>query len=156
MSAIVSSTAGIRVGSSSDSSGMRRRHLAVRSRILAKRFTRDYVTMRRVRGCNQAFWRSDLIAVNGFEERMIGWGPEDKECVTRLLNSGIRGREVRFLAVACHLEHASRETEGFTPNDALLEATISARKTRCEIGLDQHLAEFAGGIPARARPPWGV
>ena len=33
---------------------------------------------------------------------------------------------------------------------------IRARKTRCEIGLDQHLAEFAGGIPARARPPWGA
>ena len=137
-------------------SGMRRRHLAVRSPWLAKRYTRDYVTMRRIRGCNQAFWRADLIAVNGFEERMIGWGPEDKECATRLLNAGIRGREVRFMAVACHLEHASRQTEGSTPNDALLEATIRARKTRCEIGLDQHLAEFASGIPARARPPWSA
>jgi glycosyltransferase involved in cell wall biosynthesis len=137
-------------------SGMRRRHLAVRNLWLAKRYTRDYVTMRRIRGCNQAFWRSDLIAVNGFEERMVGWGPEDKECATRLLNSGVRGREVRFMAVACHLEHASRETEGVTPNDVLLETTIRDRRKRCELGVDQHLAEFAGGIPARARSPWTV
>lgn len=136
--------------------GMRRRHLALRNRWLAKRFMRDYVTMRRIRGCNQAFWRADLIAVNGFEERMVGWGPEDKECVTRLLNLGIRGRELRFMAVACHLEHAPRKDDGLVRNDALLEATIRARKTWCELGLDQHLAEFASGIPARARPPWNA
>lgn len=135
-------------------SGMRRRHLALRNLWLARRYTRDYVTMRRIRGCNQAFWRSDLLKVNGFEERMVGWGPEDKECATRLLNSGVRGREVRFMAVACHLEHASREPQGVTPNDLLLEATIRDRKTRCELGVDRHLAEFAGGIPAGARPPW--
>lgn len=134
--------------------GMRRRHLALRNLWLARRYTRDYVTMRRIRGCNQAFWRSDLLAVNGYEERMVGWGPEDKECATRLLNLGVRGREVRFMAVACHLEHVSRETTGVTPNDLLLEATIRERKTRCELGVDQHLAEFAGGIPDRAGPPW--
>ena len=35
----------------------------------------------------------------------------------------------------------------------ILTATLATRKTRCELGLDQHLAEFATGIPASARPP---
>jgi glycosyltransferase involved in cell wall biosynthesis len=138
------------------SPGIRRRHVALRSRSLSLCFSRDYVTTNRVRGCNQAFWRTDLIAVNGFEERMVGWGPEDKECVTRLQNAGVRGRELRFAALACHLDHASRAPVGVNPNDALFEATVRSRKTRCELGIDQHLTEFAGGVPAAARPPWTV
>ena len=138
------------------SRGVRRRHLALRNRWLAHRYTRDYVTMRRIKGCNHAYWRSDLITVNGFEERMVGWGPEDKECVTRLLNSGVRGRELRFTALALHLHHASRAPSGVNPNEALYQATVANRRTRSEIGIDLHLAEFARGIPGHARPPWTV
>jgi glycosyltransferase involved in cell wall biosynthesis len=138
------------------SPGLRRRHKAVRSLWLARHFSRSWVTMSRVKSCNQGYWRSDLIAVNGFEERMIGWGPEDKECAARLLHSGIRGKELRFAALAAHLHHASRAPAGVNPNDALFAATVASRRTRCEFGLDQHLAEFAAGIPASARPPWPV
>lgn len=138
------------------SSGVRRRHLALRNGLLARLYSRDYVTMRRIKGCNHAYWRSDLIAVNGFEERMVGWGPEDKECVTRLLNSGVRGRELRFTALALHLHHASRAPSGVNPNEALYQATVANRRTRSEVGIDLHLAEFAAGIPLHARPPWPI
>lgn len=30
-------------------------------------------------GCNVSFWREDLLRVNGYEERMIGYGSEDLE-----------------------------------------------------------------------------
>lgn len=136
--------------------GLRRRHKALRSAWMARNFSRSFVTMRRVKGCNLGFWRSDLIAVNGFEERMIGWGPEDKECAARLLHAGVRGKELRFAAIGFHLHHLSRKPEGVNPNDALFAATIQSRRTRCEVGLDQHLAEFATGIPVSARPPWRV
>jgi len=134
--------------------GLRRRHKAVRAEWLSRCFSRNFVTLPRIKGCNQAYWRSDLIAVNGFEERMIGWGPEDKECAARLLHSGVNGVELRFAALATHLHHASRAPSGTNPNDALLAATLSSGRTRCEIGVDQHLPEFARGIPDSARPPW--
>jgi glycosyltransferase involved in cell wall biosynthesis len=134
--------------------GVRRRHLAMRHPWLARWLSRDTVKMNRYKSCNMAFWRADLIAVNGFEERMIGWGPEDKECAARLLNLGIRGRELLFAGLAAHLHHTSRAPTGENPNDALLAATIAHRKTRCELGIDQHLPEFAAGIPMHARPPW--
>jgi len=135
--------------------GLRRRHQALRSRWLARQFSARAVTMARVKSCNQAYWRSDLIAVNGFEEHMVGWGFEDKECAARLLHSGVRGKELRFAALAAHLYHASRAPQGLNPNTALFAATLQSHRTRCELGLDQHLAEFAGGIPASARPPYG-
>jgi glycosyltransferase involved in cell wall biosynthesis len=136
--------------------GLRRRHQAVRSRVLSRLFSRRSVPMTRVKSCNEGCWRADLIAVNGFEEHMIGWGPEDKECVARLLHLGIRGKELRFAALAAHLYHPVRSPQGANPNDALLTATLESRRTRCQLGLDQHLAEFAGGIPASARPPWNL
>lgn len=134
--------------------GLRRRHQAIRSPLLARYFHRSPVPMQRVKSCNQGCWRADLIAVNGFEERMIGWGPEDKECVARLMQAGIRGKELNFAALAVHLYHPSRAPTGANPNDALLEATIKTRATRCQLGVDQHLAEFAMGIPESARSPW--
>jgi glycosyltransferase involved in cell wall biosynthesis len=136
--------------------GLRRRHLAIRNRWLARCFSPSPVAMPRLKSCNQGIWRADLIAVNGFEENMIGWGPEDKECCARLLHRGVRGRELRFAALAAHLYHPVRSPQGVNPNDALLDATLANRRTRCELGLDQHLAEFATGIPPSARPPWTV
>jgi glycosyltransferase involved in cell wall biosynthesis len=134
--------------------GLRRRHKAVRAEWLSRHFSRRFVTMPRIKGCNQGYWRADLIAVNGFEERMVGWGPEDKECAARLLHVGVHGMELRFAALATHLHHASRAPSGVNPNDALLAATLSSGRKRCDIGVDQHLAEFARGIPDSARPPW--
>ena len=136
--------------------GLRRRHKAFRGEWLSRHFSRSVVTMPRVKGCNQGYWRSDLIAVNGFEERMIGWGPEDKECAARLLHSGVQGTELRFAALATHLHHVSRAPLGVNPNDALFAATLASRRTRSELGVDQHLREFAHGVPESARPPWRV
>ncbi len=110
--------------------------------------------MSSIKSCNQGFWRADLIAVNGFNEQIKGWGPEDKECCARVVNSGVGARHVRFMAQAVHLHHASRAPSGPNPNDAILEATIARRSTRCDVGLDQHLTEFAAGVPTTARPPW--
>lgn len=134
--------------------GIRRPYNAIRSRFLSRYLSRHFVTMSRVKSCNQGFWRKDLIRVNGFNEQIVGWGPEDKECVARLMHVGIRGIQLRFAALATHLYHPSRKPCGVNPNDAILEATLAQRLTRCELGLDQHLAEFAAGIPRGALAPW--
>ena len=136
--------------------GLRRRHQALRSHWLSQQFSRPSVTMARVKSCNQAYWRSDLIAVNGFEEHMVGWGFEDKECAARLLHLGVRGKELRYAALAAHLYHTGRAPQGHNPNTVLFNATLKSRRTRCDLGLDQHLAEFAGGIPVAARPPYRI
>lgn len=136
--------------------GVRRPHLAVRSPLLSKYFSSPGVPMPRVKSCNQGFWRSDLIAVNGFNEEIRGWGPEDKECVARLMHLGVRGVQLRFAALATHLYHPTRAPAGMNPNDAILAATLASRSTWCDAGLDQHLVEFAEGIPASARSPWRI
>jgi hypothetical protein len=134
--------------------GVRRPHLAVRSLWLSRHLSRTPVPMPNVKSCNEGFWRSDLIAVNGFNEQISGWGPEDKECVARLVHAGVQGMQLRFAALATHLYHPTRAPEGRNPNDAILEDTLARQSRWCESGLDQHLPEFAAGIPTSARPPW--
>ena len=136
--------------------GVRRPHLAVRSEWLSRCLSRTYVSMPNIKSCNQGFWRADMVAVNGFDEQINGWGPEDKECCARLVHTGVQGYQLRFSALATHLHHRTRAPDGRNPNDAVLKDTISRRSAWCKSGLDRHLSEFASGVPASARPPWSV
>jgi glycosyltransferase involved in cell wall biosynthesis len=55
--------------------------------------------------CNLGVWKSDFIAVNGFDELFEGWGYEDSDLVIRLIHAGIRRKEGRFAAPVLHLWH---------------------------------------------------
>jgi glycosyltransferase involved in cell wall biosynthesis len=92
-----------------------------------------------VKSCNQGFWRRDLIAVNGFNEEMIGWGPEDKELCARLTHLGIRRQTLIFGGIAWHLHHPPASRERRAANEAVLARTLAQALTRCAHGLDAHL-----------------
>lgn len=97
----------------------------------------------RVMSCNMSFWRDDLLRVNGFDERMEGYGAEDRELAARLGNTGVRRTQLKWAALAAHLEHASRAQPDVDdmslPNNRLLHATVTERVTRCELGVNRHL-----------------
>ena len=54
--------------------------------------------------CNSSAWKSDILAVNGYDERML-YGGSDREIGERLMNLGIYGRQIRHRAIVVHLEH---------------------------------------------------
>ncbi|HTV86173.1 MAG TPA: glycosyltransferase family 2 protein [Dyella sp.] len=101
----------------------------------------------RVMSCNTSFWRDDLLRVNGFDERMEGYGAEDRELAARLENAGLRRRQLKWCALAAHLEHASRAqidvNDMSLPNNRLYRQTLTERITRCAQGIDQHLDDPA-------------
>lgn len=96
----------------------------------------------RVMSCNMSFWRNDLIKVNGFDERMEGYGAEDRELAERLQNTGLRRRPLKWAALAVHLWHNSRAPPDVDdmslPNNRILQATVANKITRCEQGIDNH------------------
>jgi hypothetical protein len=96
--------------------------------------------LRSIKTCNFAFWRTDAIAVNGFNEDFQGWGREDSEFAARLRNFGIRRRNLRFRGLACHLHHAQATRHDLAKNDALLATTIREGRIWCDNGLSNHLA----------------
>jgi glycosyltransferase involved in cell wall biosynthesis len=91
-----------------------------------------------IKGSNQAFWRTDLLAVNGFNEEFVGWGPEDKELVERLRNHGTRRQTLLFGGIAWHLHHEPAARERRAANERVLADTRARRLVRCERGLDAH------------------
>ena len=99
----------------------------------------------RVMSCNMSFWRNDVLAANGFDERMEGYGSEDLELAARLRNAGLRQKQLKFAALAVHLEHTSRAPADpddiSMPNNQLLRETMSRKLTRCELGIAQYLEE---------------
>lgn len=56
-------------------------------------------------GHNSSGWKKDLIAVNGFDERME-YGGEDRELGERLVNKGVKGKQIRYSTTCIHLDHA--------------------------------------------------
>src|SRR5208282_3959334 len=58
-------------------------------------------------GCNMAFWREDVLAVNGFDEAYLGRGiGPDSDLGTRVYNLGRQRKFVYGRAVVYHLNHA--------------------------------------------------
>lgn len=100
-----------------------------------------------IKGCNQGFWRDDLVAVNGFEEAFEGWGPEDKELCARLAASGVRRQTLMFGGIAWHLEHPPAARTRRAANEALLADTRASGRRRARRGLDAHHAASAGTDP---------
>jgi glycosyltransferase involved in cell wall biosynthesis len=102
---------------------------------------RTHTNQKAVRSCNQAYWRDDLIKVNGFNESMIGYSREDNELAERMYNAGVARKNLKFAALAIHLYHPSRRRTGENPNDAIYQATINNKSKWCDLGLDQHIKE---------------
>ncbi|MBD5322356.1 MAG: glycosyltransferase [Bacteroides sp.] len=101
-------------------------------------------SVRQLIGCNMAFWRNDALAVNGFDEDFTSWGEEDREFAVRLYNIGLKRRNMIFSGIQFHLYHPTRRNDDtLAGNGDLLRAARSTGRTRCERGLNLHLADGA-------------
>jgi glycosyltransferase involved in cell wall biosynthesis len=110
---------------------------ALLSSLMAERYKAKNITY--VRGCNMAFWKTDLLKVNGYNESIVGWGREDSEIAVRLINSGIRKRVLKFGAIAFHIYHPELPREHLATNDTLLNECIRNLTQTCESGLSKYL-----------------
>ncbi len=92
-----------------------------------------------VKGCNMAFWRKDILAINGYDEGFISWGGEDNEIAIRLMNLGIRKRFLKLGGICHHLHHqqASRKME--VENLQMMNRAIQEKKIWTTNGLEKYL-----------------
>ncbi len=92
---------------------------------------------RRARGRNLSMFREDLIAVNGWNQDYQRPGREDDDLVIRLYRNGVRGKSLRFSAVAYHLYHPPHPRERFATNDAILQEVVRSGTVVCRNGIRQ-------------------
>ena len=122
------------------SPGVRNRVNGIHAPFLSPLARGDQGPIKRTRGCNISYWRDDIMRVNGYNEDIEGWGREDTELIARLMNSGVRRRNLKFAAVSYHLEHPMRSTDSDAANLALALKVVRDGVTRCEHGIDRHFA----------------
>ena len=87
-------------------------------------------------GMNSSGWRDDLLAARGFDERMR-YGGEDREMGERLINAGIQSSQIRYSAIALHLDHDRPyiDSEALEQNRVIRRHTRSEHITATEYGL---------------------
>ena len=87
-------------------------------------------------GMNASGWKADILAVNGFDERMQ-YGGEDRELGERLMNNKIKAIQIRYSAICLHLEHSRNyaNDESLINNKKIRLDTKRLRKTRTDYGI---------------------
>jgi len=86
---------------------------------------------RRIKGCNMAAWKEDVLAISGFDETLVGWGHEDADFVFRLQHSGVRRKSGAWATEVLHLFHRIQDQSRAKENERavrkkILEKNLSA------------------------------
>ena len=98
----------------------------------------DMITVTRAtwNGHSASTWKKYVMETNGFDERMQ-YGGQDREFGERLVNLGLKTRQVRYRCSCVHLDHgrsyAARES--IEKNRAIRRETRDRKITRTEFGI---------------------
>jgi len=87
----------------------------------------DFITTAKAtfNNCNSSAWKSDILAVNGYDERMQ-YGGSDREIGERLVNYGIQGKQIRHRAIVIHLDHP----RGYKTKESIEKNILIRKDTR--------------------------
>ena len=107
--------------------------------LLMKSYQPEQKLSSKLRGCNLSYWKSDLIAVNGYNEDMVGWGREDSEIIHRMNNNGVFGQRLKFKAILLHIWHKNKPKDKLEANNIIQENAIKHSVIRCKNGIDKYL-----------------
>jgi glycosyltransferase involved in cell wall biosynthesis len=87
-------------------------------------------------GNNSSCFRSDALAINGFDKRIL-YGGGDREFGYRLAHSGVLPKVIRYRTLCLHLDHARgyKSIEVRQANMALIEETRLKKRTTTSFGI---------------------
>lgn len=128
--------------------------------LLAKRFRKAWwhATFRhpskpRLAGGNCGMWRRDFEAVNGCDERFVGWGQEDDDLGLRLRAAGVRLESILDRTWSLHVWHPvdASATPRWRDGVNVPYFLRRGRLKRCRHGLlERSTRDLTWGLPADA------
>ena len=121
------------------SKGIKKRTRAIYAPFFGKLYKSSNSFSNKFRGCNTSFFKSDFIAVNGYNEEFKGWGREDSELALRFHNYGLNARRLRYQAIVYHIYHPEKPKDQLELNNDIQNLTIKNKLTWCENGIDKYL-----------------
>ena len=88
-----------------------------------------------VLGANMAFWKEDLLKVNGYDEDFTGWGKEDNDVAIRLCNAGIGIRFMKNAGIVYHLHHNEAPRGNLSENELKFQQSQQSKAFRIKNGI---------------------
>lgn len=88
-------------------------------------------------GANMAYWRSDFMDINGYDESFKEWGCEDTDLMERLLMNGVGSFKTFHIARCYHMVHREKPIQPETRNARILAEHLEKGITRIENGVDK-------------------
>jgi glycosyltransferase involved in cell wall biosynthesis len=87
-------------------------------------------------GHNASGWKEDILTINGFDERMQ-YGGQDRELGERLVNLGIKPKQIRYSTVCLHLDHPRgyAKIESIKKNKKIRKETKVEQKKWTDFGI---------------------
>lgn len=92
-----------------------------------------------VKGCNMAFWKKDIIEINGYNEKILGWGSEDQELLARLIKAGKKKLSLKMSGIVFHIWHKTASKQQEDKNIQILKDALLQSNYTCELGINQYL-----------------
>ena len=123
------------------SSGIINRFNTISSLFLSGLLSRKQQNIKAIRSCNMAFWRTDMLRINGFNNDFVGWGREDSEFALRLLHAGVMRKNLVFGGIGYHLYHQEVPRTALPENDKILTDALNQQTSWCANGIDQFINE---------------
>jgi glycosyltransferase involved in cell wall biosynthesis len=90
-----------------------------------------------VRGSNLAYWKSDFILINGYNNDLKGWGHEDEELAARFINNNVLKKAIKFKAVQFHLPHGEASRVNEELHSQVVGTTLQKKIKACIDGYAQ-------------------
>ena len=95
-------------------------------------------SVRGVRGCNMAYWKTDAERINGYDASWEGKGPDDKEFAIRLVHAGVKIFNLKYYAIQHHLYHGEEGLlDNYSKNQGLYAETIANKNIVAKDGLKE-------------------
>ena len=118
--------------------GLGNRKNILRSPVVGKMLSRQKEFEHSLRGCNLSMFKSDFLKVDGFDETFDrSWGREDSDICFRLFHSGIKVRNLWFMALQYHLKHRVDTHWHKERLDKELQKNLSEKRIKAIKGLSQ-------------------
>jgi len=92
-------------------------------------------------GCNMSFWKEDYIRINGYDEFFEGWGGEDYDFASRMMNSGVERLYLKFSGIVYHLWHNDLYMQNKEGNFEYYNEKKDNKAVWTENGIDKYLTK---------------
>lgn len=126
-----------------ENNGVKRSHKFMKftkSPLLASIYNLLTPTKRTWNGHNASCFKEAALAVNGYDER-LRYGGLDVEFGTRLKNSGLIAKQIRYKAIVIHLDHSRGyvNQEDLDRNMQIRNNSIKTKVKKTQYGTNLHL-----------------